>query len=677
MNRILIAFAGVLLCCLNAHAADPIKGQALLIGIQNYTKVSTLSGVGADTRLLEETLVEQGGYQVKRINDSAAADDSMMSLKSERERLQHAVKAWLDARTPDETVLLYFSGHGFRDEEDRLYLAARDCDPKSPQPGGISIAWLRQRLVACPAKMKLLVLDACHAGSARSAARGVTVEAKELTDFFGSIEGLVTLASCTGQQQSYLWPAKGQSLFTYWLAQGLSGHADREPFGRITVNELETFVKGKVRRSAEAVHSAVQTPTRLQGPGVTEDVILQMRPISYKRLIDNLAEQMDALIRLEGIKRVGVVPQFDHDVAGDLLERDYGLWTSNAPAELANLLADKSQGDYRVLAVNAVRELLQKKKITSKDIGTDKSKNIKIEGGNLPALIGGRIESLPAQTIALRCTLVNLTDQANLGSAAGTALLSGAEPGMNGVSGLAQPAAETDDPKVAAEFRPVSIDAKAKHPLDDPTFPYRVRIVVKDAGDELSYRQLTFDGNHCHVALREGEVFHINITNNSGNPAFARVLVDGLNTLPEKSRVKGVYIEPRTDDSHGEYRQAQPVNLAEAQAWGPLEPGLEYGFTGFYLETGEDAVYDEFKLVDAQRSFASQAGYTDQLGIITVAFFDLLKKPPPPPPPPTAGSRGVRSGVGSGGRHDTKTDTYDGDYIPGRMLAVMHIWYGE
>ena len=672
MKRPLIAFAGVLLCCLNALAAEPIQGQALLIGIQNYTKAPKLPGVSADIRLLEETLVEQGGYKVKSINDSAAGDGSMVLSTPERERLQDAIKKWLSDRKSDETVLLYFSGHGFRDGEDRLYLAAKDCDPKNPEPGGIPISWLRERLVACPAKMKLLVLDACHAGSARSAGKGVTVEAKELTDFFGSIEGLITLASCTGQQQSYLWPAKGQSLFTYWLAQGLSGHADREPLGRITVNELEDFVTGKVRRSAKAVHKADQTPTRLQGPGVTEDVIVQMRPISYKKLIDNLAEQMDAVIRLEGIERVGIVPQFDRDAAGDLLGRDYGLWTANAPAELANRLADKSQGDYRVLAVNAVRELLQEKGITSKDIGKNKSKNIRIEGKNLPALIGGRIESLPARTIALRCTLINLTDQANLGSAVGTALLSGAEPGMNGVSGPAEPVAGTDDPETPPELRPVSIDAKTDHPLSDPSFPYRVRIVVKDTDDKLIDRQLTFDGNQCHVALRRGEVFHINVTNNSDNPAFARILVDGLNTLPEKSRVKGVHIEPRTDDWDGEYRQAQPVNLVEAQAWGPLEPGREYGFTGFYLETGADAVYDEFKVVDAQQSFASQAGYTDQLGLITVAFFDLEKKPPPAPD----GGKGAH-GIGSGGRYKTQTDVYTGDHIPGRMLAVVHIRYGE
>ena len=646
-----------------------MKGQALLIGIQDYTQAGKLPGVSADVRLLREALVEHGAYQVASINNSAAGDDSIMFSKSEREKLQDAIDAWLAARSADETVFLYFSGHGFRDEQNRLYLAAVDCDPQNPETGGMPIAWLRERLVACPAKMKLLVLDACHAGSAKAASKGISVEARELTDFFGQIEGLITLASCTGQQKSILWPEKGQSLFTYWLAQGLNGHADREPLGQITVNELEDFVAKKVRRSAKVVASVQQTPTRLQGPGVTEDVILQMQPISYKSLIENLAEQMDAVIRLEGVERVGIVPRFVCGMAGQLLGRDYGLWTDNAPAELVAELARKGQGDYRVISINAVRELLQQKGIAPKDIGTSKSKAISIEGRNLPALIGGRIESLPAETIALRCNMIDVTDGAILGLAGGTAALSGAEVGMNGVSGRVEPIAQQEEDSVPPELEPVQIQPGPSHPLADPTFPYRARIMIETVNGRFQERQLKFDGKDCYVPLAKDEVFSIYVTNGSGKPTFARILVDGLNTLPEKSREKGVYVEARK----GAYRQAQPVNLIEARAWGPLAPNREYGFPGFFLKTGTDAIVDKFKVVDAQRSFAADAGYTDQLGLITVAFFEMQQKPKSKP---LGGGRGSL-GIGSGGRYQTQTDEYDGDHIPGRMLAVLHIRYGD
>ena len=67
--------------------------------------------------------------------------------------------------------------------------------------------------------------------------------------------------------------------------------------GEITLNELDDYLAGKVSRTAEKVHSVKQTPTRLQGPGATADVIVRLQPVHLKRLLDELAEQMDVLIR--------------------------------------------------------------------------------------------------------------------------------------------------------------------------------------------------------------------------------------------------------------------------------------------------------------------------------------------------------------------------------------------
>ena len=344
MKRLSIAFVGILLISLSARAADPVHGKALLIGIEGYTKAPQLPGVFTDVDVLQDALIDFGGYDVTCIHNSPLGPP-MLVQRPERQRLQDAIENWLSERKANETLLLYFSGHGFRDDKNRLYLAAKDCDPKDPEPGGVPISWLRMQLAACRAKMKLLVLDACHAGSARSATAEDVVGAKELNDFFGQIEGLVTLASCSGEQKSVLWPEKRQSLFTYWLAQGLSGHADREPLGEITVNELEDFVAPRVRESAIAIASREQTPTRLQGPGVTENVVLQMRPISYKKLVESLAEQMDAVIRLKDIEQVGVVPQFACGTTQPLSHADFGLWAANAPAELVNELANMSAGN--------------------------------------------------------------------------------------------------------------------------------------------------------------------------------------------------------------------------------------------------------------------------------------------------------------------------------------------
>ncbi len=72
---------------------------------------------------------------------------------------------WLARSGPNDTMIVYFSGHGFRDTDGKLYLAPLDINPADPAATGISVEWLRQQLAACPANFKLLVIDACHAGS--------------------------------------------------------------------------------------------------------------------------------------------------------------------------------------------------------------------------------------------------------------------------------------------------------------------------------------------------------------------------------------------------------------------------------------------------------------------------------------------------------------------------------
>lgn len=662
----LLAFA---LASAFAAAAEPTPGRALLIGIQDYAKAPRLVGEERDVRVLEATLIERGGYPADRvrtiINSARGGDADFGEPRTESESLKAEIASWLTGCRADEAMLLYFSGHGFRDDQNRLYLAAVDCDPADPKPGGIPIAELRQMLVNCAARSKLLVLDACHAGSAGSARPEKAVQAKELNEFFEQTEGLVTLASCTGEETSQLWPAKKQSLFAYWLAQGLRGHADREPLGQITINELDDYVSQKVRWSARKLWSLEQTPTRLQGPGVSADTDFQLRPCDLKTLLDDLAEQMDVLIRLAGIEAVGIVPEFVSGQSGNRLGREYGLLATNCPVELANLLSVTSEGDYRVLSINAIRETLQEKGIAPRDVGTSRSRGLSVEGNSVGALVDGRVIGLQGEALALQCNLLGTEDESLLGVAGGTARLCGSELAMQGASGVVEPVVEPQA-TYRPDLMPAQIDAATPHPAGDSAFPYGVRVMVRGSDGKLAEREPIIQGNLGTVALQQDEVFELYVANRSGEPVFARVLVDGLNTLPEKSQAKGLVVEPAVVD---EWRQAQPVNLVEARAWGPLEPGREYAIRGFFRRTGADAEYDEFKVVDAVQAMASEAGYTDQLGLITAAFYQPTAKGPL-----ERGSRGF--GIGRGMRYRTQTETYSGDEVPGRILGVVHIRYG-
>jgi hypothetical protein len=133
-----------------------------------------------------------------------------------------------------------------------------------------------------------------------------------------------------------------------------------------------------------------------------------------------------------------------------------------------------------------------------------------------------------------------------------------------------------------------------------------------------------------------------------------RLLVDGLNTLPEKESTKGVQT----------VIVGKRVNLDAAEAW-ELDPAdaTLYAVRGFVTEVGVQGKLREFTIVDADQSLAARQKFTDQIGIITAAFYD-----------PASGSRAVGTGLG----RERKEEILESRHLkPGNLLSVVHIRYVE
>ena len=668
------------------------SNKALLVGIEKYTKASPLQFVGNDLEQLATALDDRGGFDVSTVVDSARGSVGATPGASERDALQQRIESWLQGIRAKETALLYFSGHGFRDTNGKLYLAAIDCDPRDPIPGGIPVQWLRKKLENCPAKSKLLILDACHAGSAKGdepvpLAKAINVE-------FRQMAGVTTLASCMGSEKSYLWSDKKQSLFTYFVAQGLRGHADANPQDDVvTVNELDTYVNDNVAKIAQSVLSATQTPTRIQGPNVTQHDVVNLKPGNLKGSLDDMAEQMDLLMRREKLPAVGVVPQFAYDKGQGLaLGIDYGTLPSYLATELANRLGDKKQAEYRVVNPNAMGEILGERDVKPSEVGTSKTKGIAVEAAaeqvKLPAIISGTVVGRHKDKFQIKCQLLGTDWYDTIGSAGATAALNEQELAMMGVSFRVREDDRREQAPTVGSYVSVSaqlignVEPRLQQPEDvlaSPRFPCGVEIRVKQGG-RWQDRPLTFRDGRYDVELNTGDIYGIWLNNRSNQEVFARLLVDGLNTLPEKSQYKGVFVESAEQASH--MVQAPPVSLAEARAWA-LYPKGEfpiknadgeteirsyagvYSIRGFYASEGDRDPYNEFVVVDASQSVATQRGYTKHLGLITAAFYEAADKR----------SRGGGSGYGR--RYDDQLQRYQGKNTPGNLLGVIHIRYGE
>jgi Caspase domain len=246
-------------------AAEQGRKWAIVIGVQEYLDpgIPSLKYSVADARLVRKQLAEKCGYDPSHIL-LITDDQTKAHLRPLRRNLQIQVAEWLKKAGPKDTVLVFFSGHGFLDNAGRGFLSATDSERDNLGPTSLSTEELRDMLRRCRATQKVLVLDCCHAGVAK-AVGGTGPSSQELGNSFRLAEGLITMASCRKNELSYEWDAKGHSLFTYFLAEGLSGAADKagNRDGVVDSDELYAYTLDNVSVVGQQELNAQQSPVRI------------------------------------------------------------------------------------------------------------------------------------------------------------------------------------------------------------------------------------------------------------------------------------------------------------------------------------------------------------------------------------------------------------------------------
>jgi hypothetical protein len=221
-------------------------------------------------------------------------------------------------------------------------------------------------------------------------------------------------------------------------------------------------------------------------------------------------------------------------------------------------------------------------------------------------------------------------------------------------------------------------NARTRHPLADAAFPFRVGLKVKSEKDaEFTDAPTSWspDQRYLYVAVARGDEYRIALKNQSGRPVFMRLLVDGLNTLPDSQ-----FLKPAPDGSAtyevAERSRVHPLAAAQfaplvsARAW-YLPSGKDYEVGGFFTAIKEaDGLFRRFVVADANHSEAYAAGHQRDIGIITAAFFEAVdRRTIKMAPRPRYGTR-----LGKEGK--TEVEIYSGDEVPGELISVVHLHYG-
>jgi hypothetical protein len=227
------------------------KRLALLIANANYqhSELRKLNAPHSDVRALEALLkrADVGGYQTQLLIDST---------KGEMER---AIDRMLAKGEREDTVLIFFAGHGLKHENGKLYFAAIDTEPEYLGGTALSAGWLMEQIQNSHVGRQIVLLDCCFGGAFargnvwRGGDRVESGRALEVPDLELEGRGQVIITSADAMQFALEGGALNgmppASHFVRALTEGLeTGEADRAPQdGKISIDELWSYLIRKLK----------------------------------------------------------------------------------------------------------------------------------------------------------------------------------------------------------------------------------------------------------------------------------------------------------------------------------------------------------------------------------------------------------------------------------------------
>jgi protein O-mannosyl-transferase len=293
----------------------PSTVRAVVVGISDYqyNDITDLNFAAADAQVFADWLRSPAGGSVP--------EDNVMLLTNENATLGNfamALDGLVDNCEEGDRAIIYFSGHG--DVERKLisspgFLLCHDAPAVCYTGGGAySLAFLQEVVTTLSAQNKaqvIVVTDACHAGKlAGNQIGGAQLTAANLARQFANE---VKIMSCQPNElslESKQWGG-GRGVFSYHLVRGLTGLANRDSDGEVTLFEigryLEDIVPAQVAPHKQLPQIAGEKQTvinRIDAPSLASlqhekgDGIL-LFPTAMKGLEDDVLAKADSSERRE------------------------------------------------------------------------------------------------------------------------------------------------------------------------------------------------------------------------------------------------------------------------------------------------------------------------------------------------------------------------------------------
>jgi hypothetical protein len=262
---------------------------ALIIGNTEYIDpgLAQLTAPGKDAEDFALVLKDK---------EIGAFDDVKVIVNEPSASVIEAIDEFFDQKKPDDMLVLYFSGHGIRDEIGSLYLAFKNTIRSRLRSTALKSDYIREAMDQSRSKRQVLILDCCNSGAFPQGTKAELGGSMGMTKAFQGYGRFVLTASDATQ---FAWEGDkvigetNNSLFTHFLVKGLEGDADNDGDGRITVDELYDYAYDQISRVTPK-----QTPTKSASKVEGEIVLRQnmrIEDIKPMPLPDDLISEIEDL----------------------------------------------------------------------------------------------------------------------------------------------------------------------------------------------------------------------------------------------------------------------------------------------------------------------------------------------------------------------------------------------
>jgi uncharacterized caspase-like protein len=222
---------------------------ALLIGVGEYgLGLNPLPGAVRDVEAMERVLQHPEMGQFDQVKTLTNPDPLVM---------QGEIETLFVDRDKDDLVLLFFSGHGVKDDSSRLYFATtitrKTTQGELVKSTAVPASFVLDVMKYSRSKRQVILLDCCFSGAFAEDMRAKDDGSVDIQTQLGG-EGRAVLTSSTSTQYSFEQQDSDLSVYTRFLVEGMeTGAADLDGNGVISIDELHDYAARKVQEAAPAM----------------------------------------------------------------------------------------------------------------------------------------------------------------------------------------------------------------------------------------------------------------------------------------------------------------------------------------------------------------------------------------------------------------------------------------